>query len=190
MVDMTDCFQCVPNRWVDEVDYWVLAIMRVLDTAALLYWPADQIIDGVCATSQLVELERVSSQRFLLISSLDADWREVDVNALQTARNYAAESGDLPRLSNVDLDVLALAINLELPLYTDDYRLQNVMQSCGLTYHSVGTPGMQKVWRWELHCSGCRVKQAVPNDASTSKQGPVKDCDVCGSPMYLKRGKK
>ena len=163
--------------------------MRVLDTAALLYWPVDQIAGGICATSQLPELEKVSSQRHMLISGLDVDWRDVDSKSLAKARSAAAESGDLPRLSNVDLDVLALAINLDLPLYTDDYRLQNVMQYCGLVTYSVGTTGATKVWRWELRCSGCRDKQAVPDDVATTKQGPVKECEICGSPMFLKRVK-
>ena len=30
--------------------------MRVLDTAALLYWPVEQLADGVCAISQQAEL--------------------------------------------------------------------------------------------------------------------------------------
>ena len=74
---------------------------------------------------------------------------------LNLARSAASLSGDLPRLSNVDLDLLALAIGLELPLYTDDYRLQNTMQMAGLETHSVGTQGAKQVWRWELRCTGC-----------------------------------
>ena len=90
--------------------------MRVLDTAALLYWPAQEIAGGICAVSQQDELERVSAPRYLLVSSLEIDWREIEPQWLADARSLAAESGDLPRLSAVDLDVLALAIGLKLSL--------------------------------------------------------------------------
>lgn len=52
--------------------------MRVLDTAALLYWPAQEIAGGICAVSQQDELERVSAPRYLLVSSLEIDWREIE----------------------------------------------------------------------------------------------------------------
>ena len=68
-------------------------------------------------------------------------------------------------LSDVDVDVLALALGLDLPLFTDDYRLQNVMQSAGKITASVESKGAKKVWRWELRCTGCRVKTEVPSDA-------------------------
>ena len=98
--------------------------MRVLDTAALLYWPVAELNGGICSTSQQSELEQVSLQRYMLISSLDIDWRVPTPNWIDEAKQQAASSGDLPRLSAVDVDVLALAIGLNMPLYTDDYRMQ------------------------------------------------------------------
>ena len=181
--------ECVANRWVDVVDCGVSTLMRVLDTAALLYWPATEIAGGICSISQQTELEKVSPQRYMLVTSLDVDWRDVEPNWLDKARTLAADSGDLPRLSAVDLDVLALAVGLEMPLYTDDYRLQNTMQKAGLETQSVGTSGAKQVWRWELRCTGCGKKESVPSDVETSRKGPVKDCEICGSPMLLKRAK-
>lgn len=164
--------------------------MRVLDTAALLHWPVDQLADGVCAISQQAELERVSPQRSLLVQSLDSiEWRDVPSAWLQDAKEAAALSGDLPRLSDVDVDVLALAIALDATLVTDDYRLQNTMQALQRPTKSVGTVGAKKVWRWELRCTGCRATSPVPANVDRSKKGSVADCDVCGSPMNVKRAR-
>lgn len=164
--------------------------MRVLDTAALLHWPVDQLADGVCAISQQAELERVSPQRSLLVQSLDSiEWRDVPSAWLQDAKEAAASSGDLPRLSDVDVDVLALAIALDATLVTDDYRLQNTMQALQRPTKSVGTVGAKKVWRWELRCTGCRATSPVPANVDRSKKGSVADCDVCGSPMNVKRAR-
>ena len=163
--------------------------MRVLDTAAFLHWPVAKLVDGICAESQRQEIERVSPQRAMLVFALEMDWRQVSPKWLELARNAAAKTGDLPRLSDVDVDVLALALGLDLPLFTDDYRLQNVMQSAGKITASVESKGAKKVWRWELRCTGCRVKTEVPSDVDRSKKGSVKDCDICGSPMMLKKAK-
>ena len=164
--------------------------MRVLDTAALLHWPVDQLADGVCALSQQAELERVSPQRSLLVQSLDSiEWRDVPPAWLQDAKEAAALSGDLPRLSDVDVDVLALAIALDATLVTDDYRLQNTMQALQRPTKSVGTTGAKQVWLWELRCTGCRATSPVPANVDRSKKGSVADCDVCGSPMNVKRAR-
>ena len=163
--------------------------MRVLDTAALLYWPSSEISGGICSLSQQAELEKVSTQRYMLVSSIDVDWRSIEPEWLELARAAAADSGDLPRLSPVDLDVLALAIGLNLPLYTDDYRLQNAMQKAGMQAISVGTSGAKKVWKWQLRCTGCGSTEPVPADVELTRKGPVKDCADCGAPMVLKRAK-
>ena len=164
--------------------------MRVLDTSALLHWPVDQLADGVGAISQQAELERVSPQRSLLVQSLDSiEWRDVPPAWLQDAKEAAALSGDLPRLSDVDVDVLALAIALDATLVTDDYRLQNTMQALQRPTKSVGTTGAKQVWRWELRCTGCRATSPVPANVDRSKKGSVADCDVCGSPMNVKRAR-
>lgn len=161
--------------------------MRVLDTAALLHWPVAELVGGICAESQRQEIERLSPQRSMLVFAIDIDWRDVSPKWLDMARTTAAKTGDLPRLSDVDLDVLALALGLNLALFTDDYRLQNVMQSAGKVTSSVESKGAKQVWRWQLRCTGCRVKTEVPNDVDRSKKGAVKDCDICGSPMMLKK---
>ena len=161
--------------------------MRVLDTAALLHWPVAELVNGICSESQRQEIERVSPQRAMLVLALDIEWRQVSAEWLEMAREVAAKSGDLPRLSDVDVDVLSLALGLDLPLITDDYRLQNTMNAAGKTSKSVGTTGAKQVWKWELRCTGCRSTQDVAEDVSRSKKGEVGECDRCGSPLVLKR---
>lgn len=163
--------------------------MRVLDTAALLHWPVNQIAGNICSQRQQQELERVSPQRWMLIQSLDIDWRDVPPGWMANAREVAAASGDLPRLSDVDLDVLALALALDCPLVTDDYRLQNVMKSVGNDTVAVAVSNAKQFWKWELRCTGCRVTTEVPANVNRSRDGDVGDCDRCGSPLKLKRSK-
>ena len=92
--------------------------MPVLDTAALLHWPVERLSGGLVSHSQLEELEKLSPQRAMLVQSIELEWLTV---ATKDAEIAAANTGDLPRLSPVDLDVLALAMSTGQTLYTDDY---------------------------------------------------------------------
>ena len=162
--------------------------MRVLDTAALLHWPVERCRGGIVAFSQQEELLRVDEQRSMLMESASLNWQVPLEVALQRAREIASETGDLPRLSEVDLDVLALAIDQNLPLITDDYRMKNVARKAGIPVEGVLTKGGKKQWKWILRCIGCRAEEDVPLNAKQSKKDDAQLCDRCGSPMKLKRG--
>ena len=160
---------------------------RVLDTAALLHWPSNRLAGGVCAPSQAEELERLSPARMLLVESADLEWRAVSEDALEAARACAGATGDLPRLSDVDLDVLALALAAEAVLVTDDYRLQNAYRHAGGSVESVANAPSKQVWIWEQRCTGCGATSPVSGDATRSRKGQLGSCNVCGSPVVIKR---
>ena len=153
--------------------------MPVLDTAALLHWPSERLEGGIVAHSQLEELRKLSAQRAMLIESIELEWMTVSTEDAELA---AAETGDLPRLSPVDLDVLAIAIATGQELFTDDYSLQNVCRSLEIPFHAVSNRKSTQQWSWELRCIGCRATKKAD---SQSEQ----ECDVCGSVMKVKRAR-
>ncbi|HII19190.1 MAG TPA: nucleotide-binding protein [Candidatus Poseidoniaceae archaeon] len=162
----------------------------VLDTTALLHWPLERLAGGVCAPSQLDELERLSPARRMLIEAAQLEWMNPTPAQLEHAQSAAAATGDLPRLSTVDVDVLALALGLERVLVTDDYRLQNVAMQAGLEARPLATRGAKQPWSWIWRCTGCRREHAVQSDAARKRDGPGPDCDVCGSPTVMKRARR
>ena len=153
--------------------------MPVLDTAALLNWPAERMVGGIVAHSQLEELRRLSPQRAMLIESIDIEWMSMGTKDAESA---AATTGDLPRLSPVDLDILALALATGETLYTDDYSLQNVCRSVNHPFEAVSNKRSRQQWSWELRCIGCRATKK----ADSQKE---EECDICGSPMKVKRSR-
>lgn len=153
--------------------------MPVLDTAALLHWPVERMIGGIVAHSQLEELRRLSPQRAMLIESIDIEWMSMGTNDAESA---AATTGDLPRLSPVDLDILALALATGEILFTDDYSLQNVCRSVNHPFEAVSNKRSRQQWSWELRCIGCRATKK----ADSQKE---EECDICGSPMKVKRSR-
>ena len=153
--------------------------MPVLDTAALLHWPVERLSGGLVTHSQLEELEKLSPQRAMLVQSIELEWLTV---ATKDAEIAAANTGDLPRLSPVDLDVLALAISTGETLFTDDYSLQNVCRSLNHPFESVSNRRSKQQWSWELRCIGCKATRKADSQAE-------QECGICGSVMKVKRAK-
>ena len=99
--------------------------MAVLDTSALLHWPIERCRGQVVSILQQTELSRVDEQRWMLIETLDMEWRTATTDERQVVLDLAAKTGDLPRLSDVDIVLLALAIANQTSLVTDDYRMKH-----------------------------------------------------------------
>lgn len=96
-------------------------------------------------------------------------------------------SGDLLRLSDVDKEVVALAVTLKREgnsptVVTDDYSIQNVLKIMGIPFRSVLTKGIEDVVGWVKFCKGC--KKVYPSDYTQT------DCEICGSPISRKRTKR
>ncbi|MBT4066891.1 MAG: hypothetical protein HOE76_06710 [Euryarchaeota archaeon] len=154
--------------------------MPVLDTAALLHWPVDRMQGGIVAHSQLEELRNLSPQRAMLVESIEMEWMSMSTG---DAENAAAKTGDLPRLSPVDLDILAIALATGQTLFTDDYSLQNVCRSVNHPFEAVSNKRSEQQWSWELKCIGCRATKKVDSQKE-------QECDICGSPMKIKRSRR
>ncbi|MCX8174200.1 MAG: hypothetical protein N3F63_06330 [Thermoplasmata archaeon] len=95
-------------------------------------------------------------------------------------RQGAEETGDLLRLSEADIDVLALALEIGGVILTDDYSIQNVAKHLGIEYEAVAERGIKEEFHWEYVCTGCRRRYP---DA-------IKECPVCGAVVRTKRKKK
>lgn len=133
----------------------------------------------IVAHSQLEELRKLSPQRAMLVESIDILWMSTDTSEAEKA---ASETGDLPRLSPVDLEILAIAIETNQTLFTDDYSLQNVCRSLDHPFQPVSNRKSTQQWSWELRCIGCRATKKA--DSKTEQE-----CDICGSVMKVKRSR-
>jgi len=150
--------------------------MEVLDTAALLAWPLEMLMAGICAESQLDEVERLSPSRHMMLESQGPRFETPNQVAIELATQASQETGDFSGLSRVDLDVLALALSTGHTLVTDDYRLQNVCQHRGHPWRGVVQEGVREVRKHALVCVGCGAMQTGGDT-----------CPDCGSPLKLTR---
>lgn len=106
---------------------------------------------------------------------------------LDRVRESSRDVGDMLLLSDVDLQVLALALELksaanEPLIVTDDYSIQNVANQLGLEFASLMTFGIRFRLHWIRYCPACRRK--YPPDYRHRK------CEVCGTELKRKPLKK
>jgi UPF0271 protein len=91
--------------------------------------------------------------------------------------------GDIRFLSEVDKQVLALALELkrqgEDPLVvTDDYSIQNVSNQLGLEFAPLMTFGIRYRLNWIIYCPACH--REYPADYK------LKTCRICGTEVKRK----
>jgi len=102
---------------------------------------------------------------------------------LDRVRESSRDVGDVFFLSDVDLQVLALALELksagsEPLIVTDDYSIQNVANQLGVEFAPLMTYGIRFRLHWIRYCPACRRK--YPPDYRLRK------CEVCGTELKRK----
>ena len=76
-------------------------------------------------------------------------------------------------LSKADSSLLALALDLNAGLLTDDYMMQNIASLLQIPVMAISTRGIRKKRTYYWLCTGCGKRY--------SERQP--DCEVCGSPL-------
>ena len=97
------------------------------------------------------------------------------------------KTGDYRFLSNADIQVLALALQLKnegkkVVVVTDDYSIQNVASQLGLEFAPLATFGIKFHLDWLLYCPACKRK--YPADYK------LRECETCGTVLKRKPLKK
>jgi endoribonuclease Nob1 len=108
-------------------------------------------------------------------------------SVFQQVLDASKKVGDMRYLSDADLQVLALALELKEkglnPLVvTDDYSIQNVANKIEVEFSSLMTFGIKFRFKWILYCPACYHK--YPPDYK------FKSCEVCGTELKRKPKKK
>lgn len=153
----------------------------VLDSSALFYGkdlPSEY--ECVVTPGVVQELRRHGlAERLELL--LDTKVRELSpsILAVRAVREAAAKTGDVRRLSETDIEILALAYEMKYELVTDDYSIQNLAKVIGVKATGMEQSGIREVFEWQAKCTGC-------GKLFTAE---VEVCDICGSPTRTKRKK-
>jgi len=87
----------------------------------------------------------------------------------------AKATGDFQKLSKEDISSIALCLQLNGELITDDFAISNVTKSLGLMVAPLMTSGIKDVGSWIHYCPGCHK-----NFSGAS------ECPICGSQLRKK----
>ena len=91
----------------------------------------------------------------------------------------AKNTGDLLNLSNEDVSVLALCIQLDGDLVTDDYTVSNVAKHMNLKVIPIMTKGISKILDSIYFCPAC---------SKTFEK--ISECLICGSKLKKKSAER
>jgi UPF0271 protein len=111
---------------------------------------------------------------------------EPSKDSINQVMEISKKTGDLPRLSKTDIEILALALEKEKTndtntlLLTDDYSIQNVANELEIKYEPISQSKIIKKFIWISRCQGCGKKY----------KEHIKTCPFCGSETKSKLADK
>lgn len=106
---------------------------------------------------------------------------------IREVKSLATDLGDSFYLSEADIQLLALALQLKKKGYspliaTDDYSIQNVADKMDIEFSSLATLGIRYCLQWVRYCPACY--RQYPADYESDK------CEVCGTQLKRKPSRK
>ncbi len=151
---------------------------EVLDASA--FYAGTAFLSGKkCFTTNLVLEEIRHIKSAALEGLIDAGNLQVvdpEKRHVSEAKKAAEKTGDMQKLSDADISALALAMQLQTTLVTDDYALANVAATIGVRVSSSSGKGLKEVRKWTSYCSACG-KAFGPKET---------ECPLCGNRLRRK----
>jgi len=151
--------------------------IHVIDTSTIFMRKA--YYRNMITIPEVVDEIKDENSKFYF-SLLNLRVEEASEKNIEKVVNIARRTGDIYRLSNTDIKLIAKALDLkergeDVVLVTDDYSIQNVAMSLGIDVDNIIQPKISKHFRWIKVCRGC----------GKTVEGDV--CPVCGSDVVVKK---
>ena len=152
---------------------------RILDASAFYAGVPFRSSDDYYTTSLAYdEIKHIKKNQDVLGTLLETNRlkiREPNKESTEAAIKAAKDTGDFPQLSKQDISIIALCIEMNGEIISDDFAISNVIKNLGLKISPIMTQGIKDVGKWVHYCPGCRTNH-------TNK----KECPMCGTPLKRK----
>jgi UPF0271 protein len=153
----------------------------ILDTSAILSGKPIHFSDATLVTTPAISDELTPGgkdyQRFEFLKETGLTIHAPSKEALYEVKKTAKETGDDRRLSRADIELLALAIDLnkepdtDATILTDDYSIQNVATALRIHFLGFSQHVITQKFKWVSRCPGCGKRFNEPVDI----------CPICGT---------
>jgi endoribonuclease Nob1 len=137
----------------------------IIDTSAILSGKPINIDTASLVTTPGVSDELRPGGRdfrtFELLKELGLTIHLPSKESIDTVKKTAQESGDDRRLSVADIEVVALALDVnrepekEATILSDDYSIQNIASELHIKFEGFMHKGITKKFKWVSRCPGC-----------------------------------
>ena len=127
----------------------------MLDSGALLNTNSFSHIEGAITTPRVAD--EIKSRAPLIEAYVESgllEIREPRGQSIEEIKKIAENVGELDKLSDADVEILALALETKATLMTDDYHVQNVAAAVGIPFEGV-TGKIRKTIKWIKKCASC-----------------------------------
>jgi len=157
----------------------IIHVRFILDTSAVINGfkieREDEIIIPLTVSEELKSGE--SRNRMEVLLALGATTETPGAESMKETREKAEKLGEITRLSETDITVIALGLERNGCVVSDDYSIENLCSYMGLDFLPAHTKGIRNVFRYAYRCTGCGRYHREYHDA----------CPVCGSPLKARR---
>jgi rRNA maturation endonuclease Nob1 len=156
----------------------------IIDTSAILSGKPIVITDAAIITTPGVSDEFSPGGRdfhiFELLKETGLMIQMPSNEAQTTVKQTAQETGDDRRLSVADIEIVALALDInkkpdqEATILCDDYSIQNVASTLNIKFQGFLQKGITKKFKWVSRCPGCgkqfnEIKKICPICGTATK---------------------
>jgi len=152
---------------------------RILDASAFYAGVPFRSSNDYYTTSLVYdEIKHIKKNHDALGTLLEANKLKIkdsDKESTEAAIKAAKDTGDFPQLSKQDISIIALCIEMNGEIITDDFAISNVAKNLSLKISPIMTQGIKDVGKWIHYCPGCRTNHTNG-----------KECPMCGTPLKRK----
>ena len=152
---------------------------KILDASAFYAGVPFRSSDD-CYTTSLVydEIKHIKKNHGALETLLETNRlkiKEPNIKSTESAVKASKNTGDFPQLSKQDISIIALCIEMNGEIISDDFAISNVVKNLDLKVSPIMTKGIKDVGKWIHYCPGCRTNYITG-----------KECPACGTPLKRK----
>jgi UPF0271 protein len=154
-------------------------VSRVLDASAFYAGiPFRSQIE--CYTTPLVydEIKHIKKSHDalgILLETKRLSMIEPEKEFTEVVIKMSKTTGDFNQLSKEDMSSIALCLQLNGELITDDFAVSNVAKNLGLRVSPIMTLGIKDVGNWIHYCPGCHKNFSKSTE-----------CPICGNQLRKK----
>ena len=154
-------------------------VFRVLDATAFYAGIPFASNDSFMTTSAVYEeIQHIKTKQGILEMLQQTNRlqiREPSQEIIDIVEEASIKTGDITTISKQDISIIALALENNIEMITDDFAVTNVAKQLKIQTSSLMTEGISIVGKWISYCSMCGKE--------FSKE---KECPICGSELNRK----